>query len=231
LPDTPPPLWEHPPLPELLAAERAWLYAQAAAPALHARLLIGPAPFAVADGWIGLHLSGAQRVGGALSGVLTELPLVDGACERVVLHHVLEELPAPSAMLKECVRVLRPGGKLLLFGLEPLSLWHPWLRTATGRGGRRLRLRWSGRLGAALERCGLEGVRRCSIGPRWPNALALEDAGTAHQGLAAVFRATFVLEATRSSSCVIPLRPRSAEQTAVGPALLPSASHRNAVAA
>ena len=42
------------------------------------------------------------------------LPVSDAAFEVVLLSHVLEHVHAPLAMLRECNRILRPSGKLIV---------------------------------------------------------------------------------------------------------------------
>ena len=69
---------------------------------------------------------------GTASGVVADpmdLPLAAGSLDGVVLHHVLEAAPDPRAVLREVTRALRPGGRLLVAGFNPLSLWSlAWLR-------------------------------------------------------------------------------------------------------
>ncbi len=58
-----------------------------------------------------------------------ELPFPPACMDGIVLHHVLETVPTPHGALREAARVLRPGGRLLVFGCNPLSLWllaKPW---------------------------------------------------------------------------------------------------------
>lgn len=51
------------------------------------------------------------------------LPFADNTLDLIVMPHTLEHCEDPHAALREAVRVLVPEGKLLLFGLNPFSLW------------------------------------------------------------------------------------------------------------
>ena len=53
------------------------------------------------------------------------LPFAAASLDGVILHHVLDEVAEPRAVLREVVRVLRPGGRFVLVGFNPLSAW--WL--------------------------------------------------------------------------------------------------------
>ena len=52
-----------------------------------------------------------------------QLPLPAACMDGVVLHHALETNPDRRGALREAARVLRPGGRLLILGINPLSLW------------------------------------------------------------------------------------------------------------
>ena len=52
-----------------------------------------------------------------------DLPLASGSLDGVILHHVLEAAPDPRAVVREVTRALRPGGRLLIAGFNPFSLW------------------------------------------------------------------------------------------------------------
>jgi SAM-dependent methyltransferase len=52
-----------------------------------------------------------------------ELPLESQSVDLVVLPHQLEVSPAPHQLLREADRVLRPEGRLVVVGMNPLSLW------------------------------------------------------------------------------------------------------------
>jgi ubiquinone/menaquinone biosynthesis C-methylase UbiE len=45
-------------------------------------------------------------------GTATEVPLPDGLADQVLLLNSLHEFTEPAAMLRECARLLRPGGYL-----------------------------------------------------------------------------------------------------------------------
>jgi len=98
------------------------------------------------------------------------LPLADGAFDRVLCHNVLEVLPDPDAVVAEAIRVLRPGGRLvlahsdfdtLIFASEDLELTRrlvgdycdtqqPWMDAVDGTIGRRL-ADIAGRAGLVVE--------------------------------------------------------------------------------
>ncbi len=49
------------------------------------------------------------------------LPFTDAAFDAVGLYQVLEHVPDPERMLRECLRVLRPSGRLIVVGPHLLS--------------------------------------------------------------------------------------------------------------
>lgn len=51
------------------------------------------------------------------------LPFSESSLDLLVMPHTLELCQNPHAALREAVRVLVPEGRLLLFGLNPYSLW------------------------------------------------------------------------------------------------------------
>lgn len=53
----------------------------------------------------------------------SELPFASECIDAVILHHALDFSDKPHQVLREASRVLRPGGKLLLIGFNPASLW------------------------------------------------------------------------------------------------------------
>ncbi|MCR9279133.1 MAG: class I SAM-dependent methyltransferase [Pseudomonadaceae bacterium] len=54
---------------------------------------------------------------------LNELPLRTGSITAVVLHHALDLVDEPRHALREVVRVLADGGRLVVCGFNPYSLW------------------------------------------------------------------------------------------------------------
>ena len=54
----------------------------------------------------------------------TDLSFADDAFDRVIATHVLEHLPRPQVVLREWVRVLKPGGVLtLILPCDPGLMW------------------------------------------------------------------------------------------------------------
>jgi len=60
---------------------------------------------------------------GAMRARPEELPIAEQCIDLMVLPHALEFSPNPHQLLREVQRVLRPEGRLLLAGFNPLSLW------------------------------------------------------------------------------------------------------------
>lgn len=53
----------------------------------------------------------------------TELPFEQNSVDVVLLHHSLDFTENPHQVLREAIRVLRPGGHLLVIGFNPSSWW------------------------------------------------------------------------------------------------------------
>ena len=51
-----------------------------------------------------------------------ELPFKSNSIDGVVLHHALERVTDPRVALREAVRVLSPGGRLIVCGFNPFSM-------------------------------------------------------------------------------------------------------------
>lgn len=51
------------------------------------------------------------------------LPFESASLDLVLLPHALERAADPHRLLREVERVLRPEGRLIVFGLNPASLW------------------------------------------------------------------------------------------------------------
>src|SRR5919197_2092940 len=63
-----------------------------------------------------------------------ELPLPDAAVDRLLLVHALEMAHDPGALLRECWRVLAPGGRLLAVVPNRRGLWARMDTTPFGQG-------------------------------------------------------------------------------------------------
>ncbi len=64
-----------------------------------------------------------------------ELPIASQSLDLVVLPHVLEFAEDPHQVLREVDRVLRPEGRVIISGLNPVSLWgaRQWLTRPVSR--------------------------------------------------------------------------------------------------
>ena len=89
----------------------------------------------VSQGMVDVALRNARNLGyddveGAVAGI-TDLPYPDDSFDLVLGHAVLHHVPDVEAGLRECLRVLRPGGRLVFAG-EPTVVGDRYAR-ALGR--------------------------------------------------------------------------------------------------
>lgn len=61
-----------------------------------------------------------------LRAVPDQLPFGNGSLDMVFIHHGLDAVASPHALLREAARVLIPEGHLLILGFNPWSLWGLW---------------------------------------------------------------------------------------------------------
>ena len=69
------------------------------------------------------RLQAGEAAGTQLKCCAHQLPFAEQSLDLIVLPHVLDFSPDPHAVLRECERVLRPEGRLLISGFNPWSLW------------------------------------------------------------------------------------------------------------
>lgn len=73
-----------------------------------------------------------------------ELPFPNDTMDLVILHHSADFSAFPHQVLREAARVTRSGGKILVLGFNPISLWgvrKKFFRQASGAWGGRFLLR------------------------------------------------------------------------------------------
>jgi SAM-dependent methyltransferase len=211
--------WRDAHLPRL--ADEEWtLLADGASPGRSLR--IAPCPLPSTAQALGLHAAGDARLGGPIACAEDALPFEDGAWPRVVLQHVIERPGVGRSLLAESVRVLAPGGELVVFGLDPFApgVLGRWISDARWR--REVAPVPPYRLAHVVGLIGLARVTVEGRGPRWRS---LPGAGElAHAG--GWGRCLYVLRARKLEARVIPWR-RAIERVEVRAAgLAPSAGRR-----
>lgn len=87
----------------------------------------GQRPFDQAHGWANVDIQ--ERWKPDYVADWRSMPFEDGSAEMIVAHHVLEHCGCGEAddALKECHRILRPGGSLLVFVPDLRKLAQRWL--------------------------------------------------------------------------------------------------------
>jgi SAM-dependent methyltransferase len=153
-----------------------------------------------------------------------ELPLTDAAIDRIVLVHALEMADDAPALLRQCWRVLAPGGRLLAVVPNRRGLWARIDTTPFGQGRpysraqitHLLRETWFTPIwwGDALY------VPPIARGWFLRSAVAWERAGAT---ISAPFAGVYIVEATKQVYRAIPVhRERRRLVPALRPALAPS---------
>lgn len=116
--------------------------------------------------WTSLALRNPRYEGDLRASAEAPLPFVEDAFELVLVRHALEVASQPAELLQDLIRVLAPGGTLVLTGVHPVGGWSAWLRLRARGRSPSLQMPW--RLELRLERAGMliEQVQR--IGSIWP---------------------------------------------------------------
>ncbi len=211
--------WRDAILPRLIEDEWA-LLADGASPGRSLR--IAPCALVSSGQALGLHAVPDARLAGPLVCAEDALPFEDGAWPRVVLQHVIEKPGVGRALLAEAVRVLAPGGELVVFGLDPFApgVLVRWLSDSRWR--REIAPVPPHRLAHVVGLIGLARVTIEARGPRWrPWPVVGELAPAGGWG-----RCLYVLRARKLEARLIPRR-RTLERVEVrAPGLAPSAGRR-----
>jgi SAM-dependent methyltransferase len=152
--------------------------------------------------WARLYLADDGYRGDLQAAPDEPLPFVDEAFELVLMRHVLERALHTSALLGEAVRVLAPGGVLVLSGVHPLSGWSPWVHWRAR--GEPVTLQLPLHLRHHLLRAGMEIERVSRVGSLLPGMTSRDDAASGLLG------GGYVLIARKRRRMVTPLRVRPA---------------------
>ena len=157
-----------------------------------------------------------------------ELPFAGASLDGVVLHHALDVVADRRGTLREAARILKPGGRLVVVGFNPLSLWllskpHPAFRD--------LRPLSVPRLGEWLTVLGMSRDAR-TVYLNYRSALPLALAGDRWSTVSAWVNrlqpplgGAYVLAATkRGHGYILQGRTRRHDSRELAPAVLPNAS-------
>ena len=168
--------------------------------------------------WVTLRLSQGHIEGDLRASATEPLPFMDRAFDLVLLRHALE--PAQLS-LDEIIRVLAPGGMLVLTGVNPLSGWTPWWLWQTR--GSEAHATSPIQLAARLRRADLQVERVQRVG----RALPLPSSG---RGPASgLIGGGYVLVARKKGPMSIPTRLRPKPVSAPVQAGLAPGARRSAV--
>lgn len=108
----------------------------------------------------------------------SELPFDDDSMDLLILRHVGECVTAPEALAREALRVLAADGIVLITGVHPCTLWHPWLRRHAASASQHVRPVSPGRWRAWLTGADTEIDRIFRFGPSLPGQSEVSYHGT-----------------------------------------------------
>lgn len=131
---------------------------------------------------------------------IEELPLPAESMDGVLIHHGLDFTADCHRLLREATRVLRPGGRMLIIGFNPLSLWGLW-RLFKRRG----QVPWRGRFIARqrlTDWCRLLDLQVERSAAPWENLSRLRS--RPHSPLGAVY----LLNCVKQTAPITPIMPR-----------------------
>lgn len=168
--------------------------------------------------WVTLRLAQGRLQGDVRASATEPLPFLDRSFDLVLLRHALE--PA-SLSLDEVIRVLAPGGMLVLTGVNPLSGWTPWWLWQTR--GSASHATSPIQLAARLRRADLQVERVQRVGKALP--LSSIQANTA----SSLLGGGYVLVARKKGPMSIPTRLRPKPVTAPVRAGLAPGARRSSV--
>lgn len=182
----------------------------------------GPPALPLLACWAHLQVGDGRYTGDVLASPVEPLPFLDDAFDLVWVRHALEVVPAPQQVLREAMRVLAPGGTLVVAGMHPVSAWSPWFYWMT-RGQPQRRLLAPMTVHHLLRQGGLELASQRRVGSAWPSAGHASALGGEWCG------GSYVLLATKHRAAMTPLRLRTTLPMAANTRLAPSAGARRAV--
>ena len=159
-------------------------------------------------------------------GCAERLPILTDSVDAVLLPHSLERTADPHSVLREVHRVLRPDGRLIVFGFNPLSWWgirHQVSLAGYPKGILRHISTHRLRDWLALLSMRVDTLRPCYLSP--PNNRLLR----AFHGSGLLANA-YVLVATKETIPLTIVRPRLRRRPAlVGSLVRPSARNSGSV--
>jgi len=126
-----------------------------------------------------------------IQGDLEALPVADGACDLVWCRDVLSCVGDAGGMLRQCARVLRPGGGMVLYAVFATGQLGPRDRALVVEGlGNSPASMHQATVEAAIASAGFAVVRREPIASEWSEYQLEHDPGYLTQDLLEIARLT-----------------------------------------
>lgn len=171
---------------------------------------------------IRLHLEGDQ-LSGDLRSSLDLLPFESESMQLIIVQHVFDAAGIDCGIHEEVLRVLAPGGLLLVYGFNPLSSWRFWWLREALKGMPTPRWKTAGEVHRKLITTDCMNIQRDYLGGLWPT-----DDTHPREAPGYPWHAVWVISARKERAAMrpVPLRRRP-KRVVLKPALAQLASRRN----
>ena len=118
------------------------------------------------------HFTRTHLLDGSLSGDMTcaadSLPFDDDCMQVIVVRHLFDDPDAGPRTGEELMRILAPGGLMILYDFNPLSSWRIWWLRQAMHGMVAPDWRASEKVRQTIASGGRVSIRRDYLGGSWP---------------------------------------------------------------
>ncbi len=116
-----------------------------------------------------LHLLDGKLAGDLMSAA-DLMPFDDDCMQMIIVRHLFDDPGATTQMGKELMRILAPGGLMILYEFNPLSSWRIWWLRQAMQGMSMPNWNANAKIRRTIASGGRVSIRRNYLGGSWPLA-------------------------------------------------------------